>query len=92
MHLANTLLHIELYVDLLVWGQFNDGNSKLFALANVGKIRDGFDGPLLLLFIIHTAEHRFNIKRSHLTYFLIRILHTEYKIIFAPATILNFLN
>ena len=92
VHLTNALLHIELYVDLLVWGQLDDRNSEFFALANVGKIRDRLYGPLLLLFIIHAAEHWLNIKRSHLTYFLIRILHTEYKILFAPATILNFLN
>ena len=92
VHLADALLYVKLYVDLLVGGQLDDGNSQLFAFADVGKIRDRLDGPLLLLFIIHAAEHWLNVKRSHLTHFLIGVLHTEDKILLAPATILYFLN
>ncbi len=89
VHLADALLHIELYVNLLVWCQFYNRYSQLLALANVGKIRDRYYSPLLLLFVIHAAEHWLNVKRSNLTDFLIGILHTEDKILFAPATIFN---
>ena len=92
VHLADALLYVKLYVDLLVGGQLDDGNSQLFAFADVGKIRDRLDGPLLLLFVIHAAEHWLNVKRSRLTHFLIGVLHTEDKILLAPATILYFLN
>jgi hypothetical protein len=89
VHLADALLHVELYVNLLVWGQFYNRYSQLFALADVGKIRDRYDGPFLLLFIIHAAEHWLNVKRSNLTDFLVSVFHTEDKILFTPATIFN---
>lgn len=92
MHLADALLHVELDVDLLVGGQLDNGNSQLFALANVGKIRDRLHGPLLLLFVIHAVEHCLNVERSHLAHFLISVFDTENKILFAPATILDLLH
>lgn len=92
VHLSNTLLHVKLYVDLLIRCQFDDGDSQFFSLAYVGKIGDWLDGPFLLLFVVHGAKNRFNIKGGYFADFLICVFDTENKILFAPSAILDFFN
>ena len=90
VHFTDALLDVKLYVDLLISGQLDNGDSELFTLTNAGKISDWLDGSFLLLFIIHAVENGLNVKWGDLTDLLIGIFDTEYKILFAPSTILNF--
>lgn len=62
MHFTDALLDVKLYVDLLISGQLDNGDSELFTLTNAGKISDWLDGSFLLLFIIHAVENGLNVK------------------------------
>lgn len=92
VHFADTFLDVELNVDLLISGQLDNGNSKFFAFVDIGKKRDRLDGPFLFLLVIHTVENRFNIKGGDFTDLLIGVFDTEYKILFAPSAVFDFLD
>jgi hypothetical protein len=92
VHFSDAFLDIKLNVDLLISGQFNNGDSEFFIFAYIGKICNWLNGSFLLLFVVHAAKNWLNIEGGDFPDLLIGIFDVEDEILFAPSAILNFLD
>lgn len=92
MHFADTLLDVELDIDFLIGGEFNDRDTEFFVFADIGEVSYGSNSSFFIFLIVHAAEYGLNVEGSDFTDFLVGIFDVEDKILFAPSAIFDFLN
>ena len=92
VHFTDTLLDVELDVDFLIGGEFNDGDTKFFVFADIGEVIDGSNSSFFIFLIVHAAEYGLNVEGSDFTDFLVGIFDVEDKILFAPSAVFDFFN
>ena len=89
VHFADSLLDVELEVDLLVLVQLDDGNAEFLALVETGGELDWQYRLLLADFHLHGFEDGSDVERSDFPGFVALVVDLEGEVVFADLAVVD---